>query len=169
LQMYLPPSRCTSGRAQAVCYFWHYNDRFRDDIRKARESYANFHEIKCGSVCVHVRHGDKGREMRLVEWRRFEPLVYSAMEMLQSRLERSPCRTNTAERVVFLTTDNTSVVQEAQQTFGRNLVYLNDSVTKWADGRTPSNYHNFVTAVVNIESCVKCDAFVLQRGQISRA
>jgi hypothetical protein len=155
-------------RAQASMYFIKFNKNFETDLLLL-EREVNFRsEIPCGTVCVHVRHGDKGREMRLLNWDSFVTPVRSVQEMLANGYPSRRCvhRTDKAPGV-FLTSDDDKMFSEASKTFNQSLIFINDTSVlgkSVKNGHTPHLWHFFRVAMLNIAKCLECDGFVLQRG-----
>jgi hypothetical protein len=154
-------------RAQAAAYLTRLNDRFRVRLEALRQKYLPA-RLPCGSVCVYVRHGDKGSEMELLPWARFLTGVKVAIEQLSARPEALHCRPTRAP--VFLMTDDRRALADAKRDFGSRLWVVNESIPASAlphehggNASAASKWENFEWSMLNLEICVEADAFVSQR------
>ena len=64
-------------------------------------------ELMPGCVSIHVRHGDKSKEMKLQAWERY--LAHSEEMVRESQSDQSPLR-----RCAFLSTEDPNVVKESR-------------------------------------------------------
>jgi len=153
-------------RAQGVYYLTRYNNAMRDALAMLRAWHAAHvpSPLRCGTVCVYVRHGDKYKEMPLRPWSAFIPHIEIALEN-----SSQSCATPHAERDVFLLTDDNSVVFDARRTYGRRLLVIEASILPHlpheAGGENTSRVltSNLLMSFLNLDVCLEADAFVSQR------
>jgi hypothetical protein len=145
-------------RAQSIKYLFRPSTAALAYISQLRQRRFATAALACGMVCVHVRHGDKGTEAPVLPWYRFEPSARVAHETLVNRGMR--CQ---REPAIFIMSDDVAMFREAIRSFGAKQVLFFNDTQLLRNGRTPPNTHTSAVAMLNVQLCLECDAFVLQR------
>jgi hypothetical protein len=147
-------------RAQATNFFVKVNPQTKLRLTAMHAQLANFNQIPCGTICVHVRHGDKGSEAPLLNWERFLAPIRSVAEMIDN-LQVCP---DLIRRHVLVLSDDVDVLAKAWVSFGALLLTFNDNLTELStSGKTPYNIFTSLVALHSVVLCASCSGFVLQR------
>lgn len=145
---------------QAMHYLLKFNARYAAALAKFKATPV-YHSLSvpCGSVCVYVRHGDKGYEMELLPWSRFRAGIVNAYEISALTYLAPECKS--ANFSVFLMTDDEKVVQDARKDLGARLLHVNGSTD--SHGKHPGvrnstaeeKMETFNYMMLNVEYCIQ--------------
>lgn len=147
-------------RAQGVAYIVRPNARTLQELENRKVQIFRNMSIEEGTVSVHVRHGDKGKEAPLAD---DEVYLARAEELVRDHPE--------LERTIFLSTEDAKTVEFFSRI--RNWTALwtdvprqNGYVGSTADFvKTGVGWDNdFLNSLVSLQLALECDAFV---GMIS--
>lgn len=154
-------------QAHAYNYLARVNDRYAEMLQQFTDRLMP-PRIPCGSVCVYVRHGDKGTEMELLPWRKFRTAIATAHQIATLTFLATDCIDK--DFAVFLMTDDASVVSDAKRDLGAQILHVQGTTSNHTlhPGVRPSTADEKLTTfnimMLNIHLCLQCDGFVSQRG-----
>jgi hypothetical protein len=101
--------------------------------------------------------------MELFQWSRFIPNIYTAFELLQKENHKH------IQKTIFLMTDDKLVLNDALNSqFKDHISYINETIPEKPPhemgGNKAAYTRNFFISFLNLELCLRCDAFVGQRA-----
>jgi len=117
-------------RTQASTFMLRPNIRTLDRINTILSNHTIAPELPSGCVSMHVRHGDKYREMRLhpleeyVDWA--EKMLFEDSALVKLTPDLSEAR---EARTIFLSTEDPKVIEEAAELKNWNFVWLHEKLT----------------------------------------
>ena len=165
-------------RAMSSAYIMRPNEFTRESIRKYRDKTMDRLNGNC--VSMYIRHGDKGREMRLLSFREYAEV---AIALYQKKLVPNSGDNNNSSRkfvgTIYLATDNKSVFVEAMDWGRTNRFDIKFSAllpevlnfTGVGYGPGTKKYHprkegyahhplEYLSVLVNLSNMMKCGAYV---------
>lgn len=148
-------------RAQSISYIVRPNARTLGELERRRGLVFGGGDIEEGTISVHVRHGDKWKEMKLAD----DPTYLKAVEDLVT-IRRGP----TLKRKIFLSTEDAATVNFFSKVKKWNTRWTN--VSRVSDSTiSPTSFaarigwnEEFLNILLSLQLALECDAWV---GQIS--
>ena len=140
-------------RAQAVAYLLRPNRRTLKqlEVRKQRQTWST---VPAGSISVHIRHGDKSKEMELVPDR-----------MYLEKAEELILADGKLTRTIFLSTEDAHSVKYFRRV--DNWTVLTMQVPRQTELTSPSNFaqsigpdEEMLNSLVNLDFALECYAWV---------
>lgn len=154
-------------RAISIAYFFRPNadtlamiDSLSDPILRAKQG-------RC--VSTYIRHGDKGIEMKLVE---FEEYANATLDLFNDK-RVFPEQPRGSERLLFLATEDVRVLDSAAawgvkenvtvviSKLNREIIQANQTTTKATEFYLPANReYEYFSFFLHISEILRCDAYV---------
>lgn len=163
-------------RAQSTAYFLRLNDKAVTDLAEKRRALGSLVAwskggnasrmldvpLPSGTVGMHVRHGDKGRQMKLVPFERF-------MELANSLQRNNPFH---VQRAVFVSTEDPAVILQTQsEAVMGDWSTLTYSMPRFNDYNGPADQLNKLSSkispgrltrlhILQLLMALECDAWI---------
>lgn len=146
------PAHTYWWKSQAVAYIAQLNDKMSEKLLYLRHLMYPEFTVPPGTVSVHVRHGDKGSEMRLLPDDVYQDKVQELMAMFPNQFPGK----------VFLSTEDPQTVEHfSSSSLNVSHVFMKRSnhqhSSPWS---VPDLSEEMLYSLLNLQLALMCDAWV---------
>ena len=144
----------------AIAYIVRPNKRTLQELKRRTKRLFSGHSISPGTISVHVRHGDKQVEMRLIPNHEY---VAAAEQMYMSKSH------SRLYKRIFLSTEDPATVSHFNQLTDWHIQYTDVNRSNHNMGApflVPDPSEEFLNSLLNLDLATQCDGFVCTLGSM---